>query len=97
MQTTTPTKVSPVEITVDDACTYNQVIINISARIVIFSPAVIEWRSAKADRQNAYFRVIYDQFDTTAKFNRFINVKQGTVCNLGDLQPSVSLVSESAM
>lgn len=61
------------------------------------SPAVIEWRSAKADRQNVYFRVMYDQFDPTAKFNRFVNVKQGTVYNLGDLQPSVSPMSKSAM
>ncbi|XP_066542942.1 TLR4 interactor with leucine rich repeats-like [Hoplias malabaricus] len=72
-----------------DACSYNQmVILNISAVTVTSSSALIKWVLAKNDIPNVYFRVMYDYFNTQARFSRFVNVKQGTACNVCDLRPS---------
>lgn len=77
------------EKTASDACSYNQlVILNISAVTVTSSSALIKWTLVENDIQNVYFRVMYDLFYTRSRFSRFINVKQGTVCNLCDLRPS---------
>ncbi|XP_037395103.1 TLR4 interactor with leucine rich repeats-like [Pygocentrus nattereri] len=72
-----------------DACSYNQLVIfNISAVTVTSSSALIKWVLARNDIQNVHFRVMYDHFHTHTRFSRFVNVKQGTVCNLCDLRPS---------
>ncbi|XP_072542492.1 uncharacterized protein [Salminus brasiliensis] len=86
-------KASPAteESTASDACSYNQlVILNISAVTVTSSSALIKWTLAKNAVQNVHFRVMYDHFHTHARFSRFVNVKQGTACNLCDLRPSTA-------
>ncbi|XP_046903386.1 TLR4 interactor with leucine rich repeats-like [Hypomesus transpacificus] len=71
------------------ACVYNhEVIVNVSSGSVTSTSAVISWSLTKRDTQNVYFRVMYDRFSTRGKFSRFVNVRQGTVCKLCELQPS---------
>ncbi|XP_041120411.1 TLR4 interactor with leucine rich repeats-like [Polyodon spathula] len=74
---------------IQDACFYNQfAIINISADEVTSSSARIKWGVQNNYSKLVYFRIMYDQFDRETRFSRFINIKQGHVCDLRDLRPS---------
>lgn len=73
---------------ITDACAYNeQILINLETVTVTSNSVFLKWVVTGKAYAGAYFRVMYDQFDTKTKFSRFVNIKPGMACTLGDLRP----------